>query len=242
MRRLLNATLRLALLLSLPSVAADLGIMPVAVHLDHQRDRATVQVVNQGAEPVILQAETIAWQRLEGVDHDAATGDLIVNPPLFTLQPGQTQIVRLGLRRPIEARHEATYRLVLREVPAPQDSQQGVGGKLRMLVALRVPVYVAPAVVTRDERWQARRDSEGNLVAQVTNAGNVHLKLGMLRLHEGAATPFPLAESPVGALLFPGEVHSVRLRPRAPLSGAPLTLEVLTDRGPQHVALTLVSD
>lgn len=61
MRRFLNATLCLALLLSLPSVAADLGIMPVAVHLDQQRDRATVQVVNQGAEPVILQAETIAW-------------------------------------------------------------------------------------------------------------------------------------------------------------------------------------
>lgn len=241
---MLHVALRLALSMPFAAAAADLGIMPVAVQLDPQHDRATVQVVNHGATPMILQAEAIAWQRHDGVDHDAPTTDLIVNPPVFTVQPGRTQIVRLGLRRASgEALKESTYRLVLREVPSPQDGEtQAIHGNVRILVALRVPVYVAPAVVSRDERWQLRRQANGDVMAQVSNAGNVHLKIGTLRLHEGVATQEPAAEAAVGAVLFPGEARSVRLKPQAPLGSGPLTLEVMTDRGPQYVALSLASD
>lgn len=232
--------LALLALAALPAAAADLGIMPVAVQLDRLRDRSTVQVTNRGREPVILQAEAIAWTREAGVDRDAPTADLIVNPPLFTLPPGQTQIVRLGLRRADAAEHEGTYRLVLREVPSPTAGDGlGVAGNVRVLVALRVPVYVAPQAVRRDERWQARLDADGQLVARVSNAGNVHLKVGLLRLHDGDAAAAPLAEQAAGTVLFPGEAHSFRLRPSRPLSGAPLRLEVMTDRGPQLVSLAL---
>lgn len=224
------------------ALAADLSIMPVAVQLDRLRDRATVQVSNRGSEPVILQAEAIAWTREGGIDRDAPTADLIVNPPVFSVPPGQTQIVRLGLRpgSRAAAENESTYRLVLREVPSPNLADGlGVSGNVRVLVALRVPVYVAPPTVRRDERWHVSRAADGQLVAQVRNAGNVHLKVGLLRLHEGDATAAPMAEQAVGAVLFPGEAHSFRLRPVRPLSGQPLRLELMTDRGPQQVAVAL---
>jgi fimbrial chaperone protein len=221
---------------------ADLSLMPVSVHLDRQRDRATVQVLNNGSAPVTLQADAIAWARADGVDSDGPTDALIVSPPLFTVPPGQTQIVRVGLRRAATSPAEGTYRMVLREVPPPRDdADQRVSGQVRVLVALRVPVYVAPVVVRRDERWLARRDAQGNVVAQVTNAGNVHLKVGSLRLREGDADQPVLAEQPVGTVLFPGEARSFQLRPRTPLAGTPLTLEVMTDRGMEHVALDLAS-
>jgi fimbrial chaperone protein len=237
------ALLRLALLwLPFAAAGADLGIMPVSVQLDRQHSRSTVQVVNRGSEPVILQAGAIAWTREGGLDVDAPTGELIVNPPLFTLQPGQTQVVRLGLRRATDAQQETSYRLVLQEVPAAvAPDALGVSGTVRVLVALRVPVYVAPNTVVRDERWKARTDSEGNLIAEVRNAGNVHLKVGSLRLREGDASQAPMAEQAVGTVLFPGEMRSFRLRPRQTLAGTPLTLEVMTDRGPQHVALDLAA-
>lgn len=40
--------------------AADVTLMPVAVKLDRANDRATVQVQNNGQEPVLMQAEAIA--------------------------------------------------------------------------------------------------------------------------------------------------------------------------------------
>jgi fimbrial chaperone protein len=238
------ALARLALLLIVlplaaqprPALGADLQLMPVAVHLDRLRDRATVQVANHGSEPVILQADATAWIRESGQDRDVPTDALIVNPPVFTVQPGRTQVVRLGLRRGADVAQETTYRMVLREVPPPADAdRQIVSGTVRVLVALRVPVYVAPATVRRDERWQMRLDADGHVVARVTNAGNVHMKLGSLRLHDG--TDRVLAEQVTGGVLFPGEEGSFRLLPRGPRSGAPITLRVVTDRGSHDVAL-----
>ncbi len=230
--------------------AADLGIMPVAVQLDRTRDRATVQVINNGDQPVVLQAEAIAWMREGGVDSDGPTNDLIVNPPVFTVKPGQTQIVRLGLRRSADGTQEATYRMVVREVPVPlSPEQQTVSGSVRVLVALRVPVYVAPVAVNRDERWQARIDRDGNVIASVTNAGNVHYKVASIRLHDGQGNAIrnsvPKAEKNFGAVLFPGEAKSFQLNPKSPIAiaasamaaGQPMTLEVMTDRGPHYVPL-----
>lgn len=239
MRRILFALLTaVAACAALPVRAADLSIMPVAVTLGRTNDRATVHLMNNGSEPVTMQAEAIAWHRFDGVDADAPTGDLIVNPPVFTVQPGKSQVLRVGLRRSVEADKETTYRMVLREVPSLQWADGlGVSGSVRVLVALRVPVYVAPRQVQRSERWVARRESNGDVVAQVSNAGNVHMKIDRLRLHATEEAGAPMAEQMVGAVLFPGESRSFRLQ-RAPASGtAPTRLEVMTDRGPQHVAL-----
>lgn len=235
----------LGLLLAGPAAhAAELALMPVVVNLDRTNDRSTVQVLNKGREAVLLQADAITWTREGGQDRDGATDDLIVNPPLFTLQPGQTQVVRVGLRRGAATEREQAYRMVLREVPtARADDSLRVSGQVRVLVTLRVPVYVAPRQVQHDVRWQAHRDASGDVVTQISNHGNVHTKVGRLRLREGAAGNdshgTPLAEHVGADVLFPGEVRSFRLRPRAPVAGTQVTLEVLSERGTHDVALQL---
>lgn len=220
--------------------AADLSLMPVAVHLDRANDRTTVQVVNNGTAPVVLQADAIAWRRDAGIDRDEASDDLIVNPSVFTIAPGRTQVLRVGLRRTTAAEHEQTYRMVLREIPQPEaPGTPSVQGNVRVLVTMRVPVYVAPAAVRREERWQSRYDDQGRLVAHVTNTGNVHYKVGSVRL-EGDDARLAVVTKGSESVLFPGESRSFQLQPRAQVAAAPkqpLTLEVLTDRGVQHVAL-----
>ena len=225
----------LTLCLPLAAQASDVTLMPVNVKLDRNNDRATVQVLNNGQEPVLMQAEAIAWTRVDGQDHDAPTSDLIVNPPVFTVQPGQTQVLRLGLRRNQELAQEGTYRIVLREVPMPRTSDLlQVSGSVRVLVTMRVPVYVAPAQVKRSEQWQVRRAPNGDLLAQVTNDGNVHLKIGELRLHDaGGEALAALAQKGSQAVIFPGEQRVYRL---AATNGA-TQMQVQTDQGLQMLAL-----
>jgi fimbrial chaperone protein len=246
-RLLLRAAFSVLAVLALTLAAADAGaadltIMPVAVQLDAAHDRTTVRVTNTGKSAVVLQADAIGWTREAGVDRDSSTDDLIVNPPVFTVAPGATQIVRVGLRRSSPSERESTYRMVLREVPSPAEAFDGsVQGQVRVLVALRVPVYVAPSVVRREQRWAARYDASGRLVADVTNTGNVHYKIGAVRLAlEDASTTM----KPEGSesVVMPGEARQFALRaPLARLPGKPLTLEVLTDRGMQYVPLDVAS-
>lgn len=215
--------------------AADVTLMPVTVKLDRANDRATVQVMNNGQEPVLMQAEAIAWNRVGGIDIDAPTNDLIVNPPVFTVQPGQTQVLRLGLRRMQPLEQESTYRIVLREVPMPRPSDvMNVAGSVRVLVALRVPVYVAPAQVQRSEKWQVSRAPNGELLAQVSNTGNVHLKVSELRLQgEGGTALASLAQKGSQSVIFPGEQRTFRL----PAAAQATQVLVQTDEGQQVVAL-----
>lgn len=230
--------LGLSLLLSVWSYAvraADVTLMPVAVKLDRANDRATVQVQNNGQEPVLMQAEAIAWTRAGGLDLDGPTNDLIVNPPVFTVQPGQTQVLRLGLRRSQALEQEATYRIVLREVPMPRPSDVlNVAGSVRVLVALRVPVYVAPDQVKRGEQWKVSRADNGDLLAQVSNTGNVHLKVAELRLATDGGQAVALhAQKGSSAVIFPGEQRSFRL----PAHAQATQMLVQTDQGLQVVAL-----
>lgn len=213
--------------------AADVSLMPVNVQLSRASDRATVQVQNNGNEAVTMQAEGIRWTRQNGQDVDGPTTDLLVNPPIFTLQPGQVQVLRVGLRRPPDLEQEATYRMVLREVPVPRASDGNqVTGAVRVLVALRVPVYVAPNQVRRDAAWSVQRAAGGETVATVTNGGNVHVKVSELRLTgangEVKAIPVQGAQS----VVFPGEQRSFRIPTP---SGPPGSLQVMTDQGLQQV-------
>ena len=224
-----------ALLGATPLRAADLAVMPVALQLDASRDRGTVRVVNQGREAVLLQADAIGWRRVDGVDLDEPTDGLVVNPPLFRIEPGATQIVRLGLRRQPASDRAATYRLLLRELPpAPGSGAGTVSGQVRVLLALRVPVYVAPPQVVRDERWEARRDGDRHVEVRVVNAGNVHLRLDRLRL-VGTDPALSIAEHRTATVLFPGEERRIRMASQAELPDQPLSLQASTDRGPHDV-------
>jgi len=228
----------LAALAALSARAADVTLMPVNVKLDRNNDRSTVQVMNNGQEPVVMQAEAIAWTRLNGQDQDAPTSELIVNPPVFTVQPGQTQVLRVGLRRNQVLEQEATYRIVLREVPMPRTSDlTTASGSVRVLVTMRVPVYVAPAQVRRNERWQLSRAPNGDVLARVNNDGNVHLKVSELRLQDnGGAALVAIAQKGSQSVIFPGEQRVFRL----PNETRAAQVQIQTDEGVQMMALNEV--
>jgi fimbrial chaperone protein len=224
-------------LLSQSAWAANLGVTPVAVYMSNAANRATVSIVNYGDEPVTMQVEGIEWTRVNGVDKDGETSDIMVNPAVFTVEPGDNQIIRVGMRKPANPSTEGTYRLVLREVPviaAPSDTSGGTN--VRVLVAMRIPIYVSPTKVVRDENWKVNTDGKGNIVVKLNNNGNVHYKVGGIKLRPNQdKESAPLATSSEGGVIFPGETRAFNMRSAQPLANKSITLEVFTDIGPQYV-------
>lgn len=223
------------------AAAADIGINPVAVHLDKLNDRATVNVSNQGREPVVMQVEALSWRRSSGEDEHLPTADVVINPSVFTLAPGKTQLVRVGLRRQAPVDTEGTYRIVLREVPSQAAADAArVSGQVQVLMALRLPVYVAPAKVVRIASVEAVRHTDGEVLASIRNQGNVHIKVARLQLRsqDGEPVPGELTLGGSAAVLFPGEERTVRLRVASAAQAGPLMLEATTDQGAQQVPVS----
>ena len=228
---------------ALAATAADIGVSPVAVHLDQANSRATVTVANNGRAAVVMQAEVIEWKRLpDHQDADAPTTDMIVNPAVFSLEPGQSQVVRVGLRKAAHPDREGTYRVVLREVPMPPPlGETRVSGQVRVLMALRVPIYVSPLNVVRDPRIHAVSHADGSIVANIRNDGNVHVRVGRLRVRAGDADPAApaVSDQAVAEVVFPGESRQFKVGRIATHPGSSLRLELVTDQGPFDVPVTL---
>ncbi|MBK6744204.1 MAG: fimbria/pilus periplasmic chaperone [Hydrogenophilales bacterium] len=208
-------------------------------------DRAAITVTNQGVEGVVMQVETVSWTQADGSDHYAPTRELLVNPPLFTLKPGHVQVLRIGLRQPPSGERESAFRLLLREVPPAGSTRVGSNGggqgKVRVLLQIRLPVYVEPAKVIRDQQWQIQRSNDGAFTVVVTNTGTVHMVISELTLRaaDAAINSPALASIKASTAVFPGQRGSWVLHPQTDVEGLHFTLDVATDQGPQNVALDL---
>ena len=47
---------------------------------------------------VLVQAEVMLWEQVDGEDRLTPTRDLLVSPAVFTLPPNGSQLVRVALR------------------------------------------------------------------------------------------------------------------------------------------------
>ena len=210
------------------SWAGSFTVNPVRVTLSPGRAVAAITVQNDGNEASVIQLETSRWTQRNGEDELAPSEDILATPPIFTLQPGGSQIVRVGLRRPADTQGEITYRLLLREVPPPQPISQG----LRVALAISMPVFVVSAhPAFANLTWQATRLADGRIEVQATNTGNAHVQIGALELSsaDGAA---PLVQKSVATYVLPGSTRDWTLKSTADVpAGSILRIHATTDGG-----------
>ena len=195
-REIIKAAYGLFLLVAGVSVvsAASIGVSPVRATLSANQKIETITVRNTGTEPMSVQLEVMSWSQQDGEDVFTATREVLANPPIFTVPPGGSQLIRAGLRRAPDARRELTYRIFLQELPPPP-SPDFNGAKMLMRVSL--PVFVLPEVATQPAlRWQAARTSDGALKISLTNIGNAHVQIANFSLSlPGSAQPWITQQS-----------------------------------------------
>ena len=227
------------------ALAADLAVQPVRIELAPGHDRAAITVTNRSGQATVVQVDTLSWTQTGAQDRLTPTTELRVNPPMFTLPAGGSQVLRLGVRRPAgDLQRESTYRLLLREVPAAP-ALPGAGATptqgVRVLLQISVPVYAAPSKIVPGQAWQARRAADGAIAVDLSNTGNAHILVTRIALRpEGAPQSVaPLALLQAGAVVMADQSRGWLLRPESPVSGPRVALDVETDRGRQHVVLDL---
>jgi fimbrial chaperone protein len=161
------------------ALAGSFAVNPVRVTLSAKRPVAAITVRNTGAEATLVQLDTVRWSQEDGKNELTPSSEVLATPPIFTIPANGAQIIRIGLRRPADARRELTYRLILREVPPPDPAPQA----LRITLQVSMPVFIEPSVATAPAlHWRAMRTREGQIRLLASNSGNAHVQLGRLDL------------------------------------------------------------
>lgn len=220
-----------------PLLAASFNVSPIRVGLSAQRPIVPLSVRNEGDEPMVVQVQVLRWSQQDGEDVYTSTTDILATPPIVTVPPRATQIVRVGLRRSADPERELSYRVYLAEVPATP-----APGATRVHVALRIglPVFVTGAPAPKPAlSWTVAPSEDGAATLRVKNDGNAHAQIANVRLLSGAEREM-LARSPQPAYVLPGNTREWRLAPEPGkrIGTDPVRLQAYVDAGDVDVDLS----
>jgi fimbrial chaperone protein len=178
------APLAMTLLLLVPGevCGGSLGISPTRLELSGPQLSSSVTVRNEGEHPVMVQVQSFAWLDRPFVEDLQPTRDLIAVPPMFRLPPGEKQVIRVARRSPLSGEAEATYRLLISEVP---QGDAGGGNGVEFALRLSLPVFAAPEGARAKPQVSAARTEKG-LRLTLANNGTAHLRVRRIILLDDA--------------------------------------------------------
>ncbi len=176
----------LASLVTSHALAGSFGVSPIRVDFNRSTRTAVVEVTNDDERKLSFQMKLVEWtQDAAGQDQYADSQDLIFFPPLFTVNPNEKRILRIGTK-PATApgAREKTYRLFIEELPPPADP--AAGAQLRIALRFALPVFLAPVTAQKKLVVESVVPRAGKAVVRVRNDGTQSVKLETLRLRRGA--------------------------------------------------------
>lgn len=169
------------------SQAVALELSPLTIVLDDEAPVQTLLLSNDTELEAAYQITGMDWAQADGRPvHDLDT-DLIVTPPIVSLAPGESVIVRVGLLNPKpRAREEDTYRLLIRDISQLPET----GAPLRVRTQILLPVFRRPSQIHTQVEAAQTFDADGRACLELRNGGDVHQKLVVVEAADqsGAAT------------------------------------------------------
>jgi fimbrial chaperone protein len=234
---LLLALMTLAPEVVVPRVAAQgLSVSPVGLTFAPGQTDAVVTLSNRGDVATSFQVRSMVWEQTSrqvvvvAPQRGVATG-LIASPPLGTIEPGQTQTIRLLLVQPPRNR-EATYRLIIDQLPPPESP-----GQVRLVLRMSLPIFVEPrGSAAADVAWSILA-TPGAAVLQAHNNGTRHISLTAIHLTSaGRSVTVGADQLPY---LLAGASRQWPIAPSLPLrDGARVGITAMTDT---HLVLRQVA-
>jgi fimbrial chaperone protein len=204
--------------------AANVSVNPLRVEFSASHTGEALTLKNTGTTPVTIQPSVMKWsQTPEGKDELVATKEVLVAPALTEIAPGDTQIVRVALRRAPDPQQQLSYRILLREVPKdiPANSQQ-----VQIVINISLPVFVASSSPATPPKLDVTRDAAGKLI--VRNPGNSHVQVKEFTLTDSSKGQY---KSQTMFYLLAQQQRTLSLPTTTGLGAGPWQFNAKTDRG-----------
>lgn len=218
-----------AALASTGALAAALEASPVVHEVPSGRSSLAMSISNRGAARVTVQVRAFEWSQPGGEEQLAPAPAVLLSPPMFTLEPGRSQIVRalLPAATPGAPARERTWRLLVDEIPGPEAGD----APIRFALRLSIPVFHA-APQQAGAALDARRDAHAVVLG---NAGGRRMRLREIALVGADGERWPLP-GPAFIDLLAGAQRRWPW-PVAAGSTAPLKIVAVGEAGPVEVPL-----
>ena len=204
--------------------AASISISPIRLDVPAPASSASVTLLNEAALPANIQIRMFKWKLNKGEVFYEESDDVVATPPVATVPPGGSALVRIVRTGAAPVVGEEAYRLVVDEIPdANRVRNVGVNIALRYII----PVFFLKGDATQPKVDWSIRTEGGKRMLVATNTGDKNRRIVNLRLDKTT-----IVNGLAGYVLG----HSTRMWPLpAKASGARILAD--TDAGPIDAAL-----
>jgi fimbrial chaperone protein len=217
--------------LLLPSLVAAAGwnVDPVRIALSQTQQTGQLTITNDSDQPTSIQIRAAGWSQADGKDVYTPTRELLVSPPLVTIAPKASQIIRVALRRKAGNSSELAYRVNLQELPPPtRPDFMGVQVALRV----GIPVFVQPLTGAAAPKvtWKVSRAADHTLKVHALNQGQAHIQISDVALYAAGGSQ-PITDEAAASYLLPGQSHTWLMKTGSPVqaAGGQLRIKANTD-------------
>ncbi|MHA3104006.1 molecular chaperone [Acinetobacter sp. ANC 3791] len=169
-------------MIDLNCYAASLRISPIKVDFLENQKAQSLSIYNQSSEPVSIQARVFLWTQEDGKEVLKPTNDLVVSPPFMKMQSASSynyRIIRLD-NSPVST--EKSYRLILDELPKPNDSNNP-SQNLNVLLRTSIPVFIKTKNDNLNLTWNIKFENNQNFLI-FSNQSSSHKFLSRFILND----------------------------------------------------------
>jgi fimbrial chaperone protein len=224
--------LLVALLLTPFSVmAGSLSVTPIRIDLSSAQRSVALTVRNDGDQPTVVQTQLVAWSQADDDDRLEPTTDLLASPPIFTVAPGASQILRIALRRAPDAARERSYRVLVTEVPG-KPQPESAGAQFALKISLPIFVDASGAKTSPQLEWSGTRTAKGELALTAVNSGAKHIRVQEIELTRAGSEP----DARFAGLwyILPGQRRTIMIKPSdgRTIAADRVRVKAETDAGP----------
>jgi len=177
--------------------AASVMIWPIDPVIENGQRAAALWLENRDARPVTLQIRVLGWREESGEDLYIEDQDRVAcSPPMTTVPPGKRQLIRLTRLVESAPGTEEAYRVLIDEIPQPDDESTQQGGQaqlgLKFQMHYSIPLFVYgqglwtkedpdrkrdPATAARPAlSWHLAQEGSKRWLV-MTNRGSVHARI-----------------------------------------------------------------
>jgi len=230
-----------ALLRPLPVTAGNWRVIPILLDFDQKTRSGVITIYNEGESKVSLQIKSYTWsQDSVGKDQYQEDAELIFFPRLLTIEPGKSQVLRVGMQIPATG-VEKTYRLFIEEIPEARKTDQGA--TIAITLRFGVPIYAAPLKSEPRGEFVAAVLEKGKVSTIIKNTGNVHFRIQSVQLvGKDASGGEVLRQKIDGWYLLSGVSRPYSFTLPAEECRKNATLELLVDTNQEDIATVLKVD
>jgi fimbrial chaperone protein len=199
--------------------AASLSVSPIRLDVPAPGSSASLTLRNEAALPINIQIRIFKWVLKNGEDFYEQTDDVVATPPVASIPPGGSALVRIVRTANAPVVGEEPYRLIVDEIP---DANRVRNSGVTVALRYAIPVFFLNGDASQAKVAWSIRTISGKRMLVATNTGDKSSRVANLRLDKTV-----LYAGLAGYVLG----HSTRMWPLpAKASGARVLAD--TDSGP----------